>query len=168
MATYCILYITPSIGEWMEISPEKLKISRGESPTLTMTFLQLEGLDIKLNEVQIVYHPSQNDSEELLLANIPAIKLKDSVAVYNVNSTLLNNGSISVEALFAVNNVTHKVESAVEVMCKNCIFLSACIYTQLRSWSVRYIDHAAIKSCAHMHDLHVCNVCLSIHKTVHI
>ena len=114
----------------MKISPEKLNISYGESPTLTMTFLQLEGLNMKLNEVKIVYHPSQNDSEEVLL---PTIKLTDSVVVYNVNSTLLADGFIEVKALFAVNNVTHKVESAVEVNCENCTLLS--VHTHI-AWCI--------------------------------
>ena len=103
----------------MHISPDKIEIfNRGETTTLTATLLRLEGLQVKLNEVKVMYHPSQNGSEERVLARIPAVKLEDGVAVYNVNSTLLGNGSITVKARFTVTNVSHEAESAVALICK--------------------------------------------------
>ena len=110
-----------STGEWLYVSPDNLTISPGDTPTLTVRLLQL--LKMQVLEVK-VYYRSPNGSERLL-HTIPYIKIRDGVADYVVNMTSLNNGFIVVRARFAVNSVSHEVESAVKLTCKNCILLSA-------------------------------------------
>lgn len=72
-----------------------------------------------------MFYRSLNDSEEVPLHNIREFKIKDGVAEYVVNSTSLDDGFIVVKARFTVNDVSHDVESAVKLTCKNCILLSA-------------------------------------------
>lgn len=110
----------------MYISPARLNITRGDTPTLSM---RLQMLKMRLSEVKWYYCP-QNDSEEVLLKRIPSLGIKDGVAEYTVNSTALDDGFIMVKALFTVNNVAHEVKSAVKLTCKKhpCM-LFTCAYS---------------------------------------
>lgn len=81
-----------------------------------------------------------NGSVESLLDRIPSIKIKDGVAEYTVNSTSLDDGFIIVKAHFTVNSVSHKVESAVKLSCKNCILCS--VHTHVDNYRVfPYFTH---------------------------
>ena len=103
----------------MYITPDQLNITRGDTPTLSV---RLQMLKMQLGEVKW-YYRSKSDSEDSLLRRIPSLGIKDGVAEYTVNSTALDDGFITIKALFTVNSVAHEVTSAVKLTCKKYTYI---------------------------------------------
>ena len=105
-----------SIDEWLQLSPKHIVISRNERATLTSRICQLPD-SLQIYEVKVYFQPL-NDSEDVLLHDIPLNKIRNGVAEQVLITTSLTDGNITVRAGFTVGGVFHAVESTAGLTCK--------------------------------------------------